>query len=308
MRNAFLDTLYALALNDKRINLIVGDLGFSVVERFAESIPGQFLNAGIAEQNMTGVAAGMAMMGKKVFTYSIANFPTLRCLEQIRNDVCYHKADVKIVSVGAGFAYGCLGVSHHATEDVAVMRAIPEMRVIAPADPVETVLATRALAADDAPCYLRLGKAGETALHQCEFDFKIGKAATLRNGSDVTIIGSGSILKCCMEAADMLAKEGISARVLSMHTIKPLDTEAVDKASEETRAIITVEEHSARGGLGGAVAEHIASNGLRARLGIMGLPNTFFREAGSQDFLRDVAGISARHIAGKVNALFKDKK
>lgn len=302
MRNAFLDTLYGLALKDKRITLVVGDLGFSVVERFSNDIPDQFLNAGIAEQNMTGVSAGMAMMGKKVFTYSIANFPTLRCLEQIRNDVCYHRADVKIVSVGAGFAYGSLGVSHHATEDVAVMRALPEMIVVSPADPVETILATRALAEYDGPCYLRLGKAGEAKLHKTEFDFKIGRAAILRDGRDACIIGYGSILKNCLEAAESLAAEGISTRVLSMHTIKPLDYEAVSKAVAETRTIVTVEEHSAAGGLGSAVAEYLACSGVAIPFAIMGLPNSFFREAGNQDYLRKAAGISAADIVAKVKS------
>lgn len=308
MRNAFLDELYGLALKDKRLTLVVGDLGFSVVERFAKEMPAQFLNAGIAEQNMTGVAAGMAMMGKKVFTYSIANFPTLRCLEQVRNDVCYHKADVKIVSVGAGFAYGSLGVSHHATEDVAVMRALPEMLVVVPADPVETALATRALAQYDGPCYLRLGKAGEATLHKSEFDFKLGKAATLREGGDACIIGAGSILKECLAAADKLAAEKISVRVLSMHTIKPLDHEAVAKAVSQTRAVVTVEEHGAAGGLGGAVAEFLACNGPCGRFDIVGLPDAFFREAGSQAYLRRSAGIDAEHIAARVKALLGSKK
>ena len=166
MRNAFLDTLYDLAVKDPRIVFITGDLGFRVVEKFMQDIPNQFLNAGVAEQNMTGIAAGMALSGKIAITYSIANFPTLRCLEQIRNDICYHDANVKIVSVGGGFAYGAMSVTHHAMEDLGVMRCIPNLTVVAPGDPVETRAATRAILAHAGPVYLRLGKAGEPTVHQ----------------------------------------------------------------------------------------------------------------------------------------------
>ena len=306
MRNAFLDTLYALAVKDPRINLIVGDLGFSVVERFARNIPRQFLNAGIAEQNMTGVAAGMALSGKKVFTYSIGNFPTMRCLEQVRNDVCYHNADVKIVSVGAGFSYGTLGMSHHATEDIAIMRALPGMRVIVPADPVETAAATKELAADNGPCYLRLGKAGEPVVHEGLIDFKIGRAITLREGRDVCIIGAGAILKVCVEAAKELAGAGISARVVSMHTIKPLDTETLSRAVCETRAVITVEEHNVIGGLGGAVAEFLVTSGLPLiPVSILGIRDSFCRKAGTQDYLRSISGISASDVAARAKKILE---
>src|SRR2546423_4713749 len=188
MRNAFLDTLYELALNDDRIVFITGDLGFRVVEKFMENIPKQFLNAGVAEQNMTGIAAGMALSGKISFTYSIANFPTLRCLEQIRNDVCYHDANVKVVSVGGGFTYGAMGATHHAIEDLAVMRALPCLVVVAPGDPVEARAATRAIIAHSGPCYLRLGKAGEPVVHTSAIDFELGKAICMREGTDATLI------------------------------------------------------------------------------------------------------------------------
>src|SRR5712691_10038528 len=165
MRPAFFRALPELAAADERVNLVVGDLGFGVVEPFVERFPARFFNAGVAEQNMTGIAAGLALSGKTVFTYSIANFPTLRCLEQIRNDVCYHNANVKVVAVGGGFAYGALGMTHHATEDLAIMRALPGMVVVAPGDPLETELATRAIVSHSGPCYLRLGRAGEPKVH-----------------------------------------------------------------------------------------------------------------------------------------------
>src|SRR5438034_11308337 len=174
MREAFFGTLEEIAAIDRRVCLVVGDLGFGVVERFARRFPDRFVNVGVAEQNMTAIATGLALNGKVVFTYSIGNFATLRCLEQIRNDVCYHDANVKIVAVGGGFAYGALGATHHATEDLAIMRALPEMTVVAPGDPVETEAATDAIAVHAGPCYLRLGRAGESRVHRASIDFQLG--------------------------------------------------------------------------------------------------------------------------------------
>ena len=297
MRTAFIQQLYNLAKVDSRINLIVGDLGFGVVTDFARDFPNQFLNAGVAEQNMTGVAAGMALSGKIVFTYSIANFPTLRCLEQIRNDVCYHKADVKIVSVGGGLAYGALGATHHATEDLAILRALPNLLVIAPGDPLEAQAATRAIAAHPGPCYLRLGRSGEATVHDPGFDFQLGKAIQVREGFDLTIVSTGSMLQNALEAAEQLGQKGIQARVLSMHTIKPLDTEALFKAATETSALVTLEEHSLVGGLGGVVAEALMDAGKGAvRLKRIGLPPEFISTVGSQLHLWGLNGLSVEGI------------
>src|SRR5207245_8000991 len=206
MRNAFIKELFELAKQDERIVLIVGDLGFGVVTPFMEQLPKQFLNAGVAEQNMTGMAAGMALSGKIALTYSIANFPTLRCLEHVRNDVCYHNANVKIVSVGGGFTYGAMGATHHAVEDIAVMRAMAGLFVVAPGDPVEARAATRAVIAYHGPCYLRLGKAGEPVVHQSAIDFELGKAIAMREGRDATLISTGGILQNVVRAAERLEK------------------------------------------------------------------------------------------------------
>ncbi len=250
MRTSFIETLSEIAAHDPRVTLVVGDLGFGVVTDFASRYPQQFLNAGVAEQNMTGLAAGMALAGRIVFTYSIANFPTLRCIEQIRNDVCYHQANVKIVAVGGGYAYGSLGMTHHATEDLAILRSLPGLKVVAPGDPVETRLAVRALVADPSPCYLRLGRAGEPALHAGDIDFAIGRAITVREGSDATLISTGGMLENCLTVARRLAAEGVHAQVISMHTVKPLDQAAVVQAGRKTGVVLTVEEHSEVGGLG----------------------------------------------------------
>jgi transketolase len=298
MRTAFFRALSTLAERDGRVQLIVGDLGFGVVEHFARCFPDRFLNAGVAEQNMTAIAAGMALSGKIVFTYSIANFPILRCLEQVRNDVCYHKANVKIVAVGGGLSYGSLGMTHHATEDLAILRVLPEMVVVAPGDPLEVEAATHAIAERNGPCYLRLGRAGEPDIHRDQFVFQLGQAIEVRSGGDLTLISTGAMLETAMEAAKMLSVRGLHARVLSMHTVKPLDSGAVLSAARDTHAVFTLEEHSITGGLGGAVAEVLAECGEPPVLfRRFGLPTSFSAAIGDQEYLRKAHGLSADSIA-----------
>lgn len=301
MRNSFLNELFELAKIDERIVLIVGDLGFGVVTPFMEQLPRQFLNAGVAEQNMTGMAAGMALSGKIAFTYSIANFPTMRCLEHIRNDVCYHSANVKIVTVGGGFAYGAMGATHHAIEDLAVMRALPGMVVVAPGDPVESRAATRAITEYPGPCYLRLGKAGEPIVHQKEIHFELGKAILMREGRDATLICTGGILQTAVRTAQRLAEEGIETRLLSMHTLKPLDTEAVLAAAQETGAIFTLEEHSILGGLGSAVAEVLAEADVpKVPFKRIGVPPAFSPHIGSQEYMLERHGLTPEAITKSI--------
>lgn len=300
MRSAFIKALVELAERDPRIVLVVGDLGFGLVEPFVARFPDRFINAGVAEQNMTGIAAGMALSGAIVFTYSIGNFPTLRCLEQIRNDICYHDANVKIVSVGAGLAYGALGASHHSTEDIAVMRALPNMTVVSPADPIEVRMATNAVAGVSGPAYLRLGRSGEPFVHEGPIAFQIGKAIQVADGDDVTLIATGAMVHEAVQAADDLRRNGICARVLSMHTLKPLDEKAVISAMNETAAIVTVEEHSIIGGLGSAVAEVIAERSMHAiPLKRLALPSQFISTVGSQSYLKELYSLS---IGGIVEA------
>ncbi len=304
MRTAFITTLIDLARADKRIFLLVGDLGYSVIEPFKQEFPDRFVNIGVAEQNMTGVATGLALSGKIVFTYSIGNFPTLRCLEQIRNDVCYHNANVKIVAVGGGLAYGALGMTHHCTEDIAIMRALPNMTVVAPGDPVESALATRAIVERPGPCYLRLGKTGETVIHRKAPDFQLGKAIIVRDGGDATLIATGGMLCSAVQAAEKLVPGGIQTRILSMHTIKPLDAEAVLAAVRETGTIITIEEHSIIGGLGSAVAEVLAESGnSHALFKRIGIKDSFCTEVGSQEHLRKVYSLSVEDIVLTVKSL-----
>jgi len=303
MRGAFFRALLELAEQEERVHLIVGDLGFGVVEEFARRFPKRFLNAGVAEQNMTGIAAGLALSGKIVFTYSIANFPILRCLEQVRNDVCYHNANVKIVAVGGGLAYGSLGATHHATEDLAILRSLPRMVVVAPGDPVETEAATRAVTAHAGPCYLRLGRAGEARVHRAQVDFQLGKAVEMRQGRDMTLISTGGMLETAMQVADLLQHAGTQARLLSMHTVRPLDTAAIESAVQETGAVFTLEEHSIVGGLGGAVAEFLAENWeAPVVFKRFGLPSEFSPFVGSQEYIRARHGLSAEAVARAIRA------
>lgn len=301
MRSAFIEALTELAESDERITLIVGDLGFGVVTDFAKRFPSQFVNAGVSEQNMTGLAAGMALSGRIVFTYSIGNFSTLRCLEQIRNDVCYHKANVKIVAIGGGLAYGSLGISHYATEDIAVMRALPNMRVVAPGDPIEARLAVKAVAEEHGPVYLRLGRDKEPIVHHYPPEFFIGKAITVKPGKDVTLIATGGMLYNTVKASEELSAMGIDARVLSMHTVEPLDREAVLSAAKETSAIFTVEEHSTVGGLGSAVADVLAEASCVPGCFVkLGLPPEFPEVVGDQEFLKSRYRLDASGIVSRV--------
>jgi len=305
MRTAFVKALLACAEADPRVTLVVGDLGFGVVTPFRDKLPRQFVNAGVAEQNMTGLAAGLALSGKIAFTYSIANFPVVRCLEQIRNDVCYHNANVKVVAVGGGYAYGSLGASHHATEDLALMRAMPNMVVVAPGDPYEAAEATKALVAHPGPGYLRIGRDGEPRVHGADAaPFCLGEALTVREGSDLTLISTGASLVDTVAAADSLRERGIRARVLSMHTVKPLDTAAVLAAARDTGILVTVEEHSLVGGLGSAVAEALMDAGVsNVHLKRVALPDGFSKVVGDQRFLRAVHGVDAGGVVEAVESV-----
>jgi len=298
VRDSFIKALTALAKKNSRIFLVTGDLGFRVFDEFAAALPSQFLNAGVAEQNMTGMAAGLAMEGRIVFTYSIGNFPVLRPMEQIRNDICYHRANVIIVSVGGGLSYGSLGVSHHATEDLSVMRAMPHMRVVVPGTSWEAGEAVESLAYGGGPAYLRLDKSSMPEPFGAEMPFELGKSRQIREGTDVTLIATVCILTEAVAAAEALACDGISSRVLSMHTVKPLDRQAVLSAALETGGIVTVEEHSVDGGLGGAVAEVCLESGIVPEFFYrIGMRDGFSSRVGSQAYLRSCYGMDGKAIA-----------
>ena len=297
MRNATILALTKLADNNKNVILITADLGFGLFEDFAKKFPSQFLNVGIAEQNMIGIASGLSIEGKIVFVYSIGNFPTLRCLEQIRNDASYHGLNVNIICMGAGFSYGALGTSHHATEDIAIMRALPGTSVISPSTDTEAYFATMSLADIKGVTYLRLDKSKVQSIKQTEKSLKIGKGNILKDGRDYTIISCGSITEVALNAAFSLEELGISCQVISMHTIKPIDIELIKKCINDSKGIITLEEGNISGGMGSAVLEACEKIGSFPRkLKILGIQDSFVSKIGSQDFLRKYIGLSKEAI------------
>lgn len=300
MRIAFIQRLFDLAKKDKRIFLLTGDLGFSVFEKYIEAFPDQYINIGVSEQNMAGVAAGMAMEGKIPLIYSIVPFTTMRNFEQIRNDICYQNLNVKIVGVGAGFSYGPYGHTHHGLEDIGILRTLPNLIILAPGDPIEVALATKAMLNHIGPVYLRLGKAGEPNIHKTIPSFKIGKGILIEDGKDITIIGTSTLLQKAWEVASSLKEKGLLVRLISMHTIKPLDTQIILASARKTPAIFTLEEHSIIGGLGSAVGEVLAENRANVIFKRIGVPDRFTKVIGSQEYTRTANGLSADQIVGTI--------
>jgi len=301
MRNAFVAELNALAEAGEPLVLLSGDIGNRLFDGFKASFPDRFYNCGVAEANMMSVAAGMAFCGLRPITYTIAPFTTTRCLEQIRVDVCYHNPPVIIAGVGAGLSYAANGPTHQSCEDIAILRSLPNMTIVCPGDPVEVRLALRAAAHHDGPVYLRLGKKGEPVVHERDPEFVIGRAITLSEGEDVCLLATGNLLPMTVEAGKLLAAEGLSARVVSFHTVKPLDTEMLGEAFARFPLAATIEEHSRIGGLGGAVAEWLTDqSGLPGRLLRLGTGDFFVHEAGGQGYHRAQHGLTAEAIAARV--------
>jgi len=296
MRNTFIKTLLTPAETHDDIFLLCGDLGYSVLEPFADRFPDRYLNVGVAEQNMTQVAAGLAREGYNVFTYSIGNFPTLRCMEQIRYDVCYHQANVKVVAVGAGYAYCSQGVSHHTTEDLAMMRVLPNMTICAPADAIEATAAAHFMANHKGPGYVRINKAGEPLVHPADFDpnnIQPSKLLCVLAGSNTAVIVTGAIThKAVVEASE----KGWS--VYSAPFVGSYGAEALLPLADKYSHIVTLEEHQLNGGFGSSILEVFSDLYARGRIAHMprvrrvAIPNTFIGVSGGQDYLRDKAGLT----------------
>jgi len=303
MRTAFIRSLAESARIDARVFLVVGDLGFSVVEDFAREFPDRFLNAGVAEQNMTGLAAGLAAEGFHVFTYSIGNFPTLRCLEQIRNDICAHRLPVTVVAVGAGFSYGNMGYSHHAVGDLAAMRSLPHMTILSPADPREAAACVPALLASGGPGYLRLGKAGEPLLDEGRpIDLLAGPSCLDRGDGSVALCASGPILSEAMRGADLLRARGIRPGVFSCPLLSPIGGTTLSSLWAY-RGIVTIEEHVAAGGFGSLLREHSPPG---TRIASLTADRNLTDLVGSQEFLRARHGLSAERMASACLDLIED--
>lgn len=303
MRNEFAASITALGAEDPRVVLLSGDIGNKLFDKFKAVAEDRFFNCGVAEANMMGVAAGMALSGLRPVVYTITPFTTTRCLEQIRVDACYHNAPVVIVGTGSGLSYAELGPTHHSLEDMAILRSLPGMSVLAPCDATEVKLGLRAAIAHDGPVYMRIGKKGEPAIHATPPDFRIGRSITVRSGTDVCLLNAGSMMPVTLAAADLLAAQGLSVRVESFHTIKPLDADTLAEAFAKYKVVGTVEEHSLIGGLYGAVAEwRSAHAGKGAELVGSGTGDEFMHEVGSQDYARARYGLTAGEIAGRILA------
>lgn len=302
MRNAFADELTSLGNDDPRLVMLSGDIGNKLFDKFRAAHPERFINCGVAEQNMTGVAAGLAMSGMRPVTYTITPFCTTRCLEQIRTDAAYHDVPVTIVSVGAGLAYAGLGPTHHACEDIAFLRAIPNMIVIAPGDAWEVRAALRAVMQQNKPAYIRMGKKGEPLVHKGRLEnFKIGESITIEQGSDVCLLSTGNMLPEVVEAAHALKAKGVSAEVVSFHTVKPLDEKRLQDAFSRYKLVATIEEHSLIGGFGSAVAEWIVDAGIAPKKFLrFGTPDAFFKKSGEQEFAREQLELTGHQIADRI--------
>ncbi|MCX7748455.1 MAG: transketolase [Clostridia bacterium] len=308
MRSAYLSALYDLASENKNILALISDNGAIVYDKYRTDFPDQFFNFGISEANMVAAAAGLASCGKIPFTYTISNFLTMRAFEFVRNDVCLQNQNVKLVGTGAGFVYSTLGPTHHATEDIALMRVLPNMTIVSPGSPLEVRRATLEAAKMVGPVYLRLGTNKEPEIYDNSYVFEVGKGVVLNNGYDITVVSTGAIINEVLQVSSDLKKEGISARVINIHTIKPIDNEILIQAVNETGAILSVEEHNINGGLGSAIAEVILEN-LNSPVIFhrMGLKDVFCKGYGSHKELRAVNGLSAEHIKKWCLELIKRK-
>lgn len=304
MRNAFAKEVTEIAARDERFVLLSGDIGNMLFDRYKETAPDRFFNCGVAEANMVGLAAGMAMSGLRPFAYTITPFITSRVMEQIRVDVCYHNLPVTIAGVGSGLSYASLGATHHSCEDIAMLRALPNMTILCPGDPMEVRAAIRAALRHNGPVYIRLGKKGEANIHKEVPDLVIGRPITVREGKDVCLLAVGTMLPDALAVAEHLAGHGVNARVVSFHTVKPLNTDFLEEVFTANRLVATVEEHSLIGGLGAAVAEWLADVGGRpARLKRFGTPDAFFHKAGEQEYARECMGLDAESMSSSILAL-----
>jgi transketolase len=307
MRKAFIKTLTELAEKDNRIFILAGDLGFGVFDDFAKKFPGRFINCGVAEQNMMGVAAGLAMAGKKPYVYSIVPFVTLRCLEQIRNDICYQNLDVKIIGYAGGFSYGTLGSTHSVLEDVAVLRALPNMTVLCPADLSQTEGLIFKSYETSNPTYIRLMNIGENKVFSSSQDLEIGRPMVLAEGKDGAIIATGVEVNSCLEVIKKLKDNGLSFKLINAHTLKPIDKEKLLAEIKGIKNVFTVEEHSVIGGLGGAVAEILAESDWQGSFKIIAIPDEYPSEIGSADYLRKKYRLDAEQITTQILDANKQK-
>ena len=303
MRNAFAKAITELGDVYPNLVLLAGDIGNRLFDKFKEKHPSRFYNCGVAEANMTGVASGLAASGLHPITYTITPFNTVRCLEQIRLDICYPDLPVIVVGTGAGLSYAGLGATHHSMEDIAILRTLPNMHIVCPADPVEVRLAVNDALRLKRPTYIRLGKKGEPVIHQKDPEFEIGRGIEMRAGTDVAILGVGVMLSVALKTAEQLHKQGVSTKVISLHTVKPLDDKLLSQLFVEQKLVVVLEEHGLIGGAGSAVLEW--GNAKRADLGKLvsvGGPDRFLSACGNQEEARILLELTPEKITQKILA------
>jgi len=309
MRNAFASEMTNMATEDRRIVLLSGDIGNRLFDDYKGHAPDRFVNCGIAEANMIGVASGMAMCGLRPIAYTITPFITARCYEQIKVDVCYHDLPVIIVGVGGGLSYAELLSTHHSCDDIALLRILPNMSVVCPSDSHEVRAALRAAVAHGGPVYIRLGKKNEPLIHDRQPEFTIGKGIVIREGRDVCMLSTGNLMPLALETAAMFGNDGISARVVSFHTVKPLDEDLLTDAFSSFDVVITLEEHGLLGGFGSSVSEWLVKRPvMKADLLQIGVDDVFFYEAGKQDDARRRFNITKESIVERTRELYRNRK
>jgi len=300
MREAFFKTIEDIADTRDDIFILTGDLGFKLFDSFREKHPDRFYDIGVAEANMVGIAAGLALSGKQVFCYSITPFLVMRAFEQVRVDVAYHNANVRLIGVGGGFSYGMEGFTHFGLEDLVLMRSLQNMTVVAPADPVEASQIARIACEFEGPMYIRLGKNGDATVHSSVPDIKIGKAMTLREGKDIAIFAIGNMVLVGRQVSEMLKRHGIDATLINMHTLKPLDVETIVEYCGSHRAIFSIEEHIVNGGLGSAIAEVLSENNYKGFFRRIGIPAELHKTIGRGNYLREVYGLTPETIYNRI--------
>ena len=303
MRDTFVVSLMEQMRKNDDIHVLTADLGFGVLDRVEAEFPKRLVNVGIAEQNMASIAAGMALEGLSVIAYSIGNFPTLRCLEQLRNDVGYHKADVKVVTVGGGFSYGSLGMSHHATEDISIMRALPNFDVLVPSSLWEVSQSVPSMLSSPGPAYLRLDKSAMPDVGSQQ-SLELGKARIVRSGKDALIIGAGGVMGEALAAARILEPEGVDVAVFTVPFVEPLDPSDLATHILNYDVVVTVEEGALAGGLGSKILEVLSeSDSIPQRFKRLGLPRAYESRVGTQEFLRARHGLDGPSIAHHIRRL-----
>jgi transketolase len=306
MRNTFVKTFIQLVEQGQDVHLLTADLGFKIFDEIRERYPDRFTNVGVAEPNMIGIAAGMAIRGIKVYCYSIAPFVIFRTLDQIRTDLCHMQLPVTLVAAGGGLHYAIEGMTHHAIEDIAIVRALPGMTVIAPGDPLECEVLMKEAINLGGPCYLRLGGNDNPVVYENTKRPRFGEISCLQSDGNIAVIANGEMLLRSKKALELLKNEGIICRLYSVHTLKPLDDQTIEKIAQECNCIVTLEEHNVINGIGTAITEILFSCGYKGKFQKIGIPDEYANKLGDKEWLLNHYGLSHEKIALSIKKLLKE--